>query len=95
MIITRWSLGLLKQTSPILLDGSIEKRYLADIVQTVKGDDEQNSMHDLHVWKISSDHYAAMMTIQSKSDKSSEYYRQLLQKFDKIDHLTIEVNSKT
>ena len=93
VIITRWSFGLIKQTSPILLDGSIDEQYLDAIIQAVKNEDKQNQIHDLHVWKISSDHYAAMMTIHSINNKTAEYYRQLLQKFDKIDHLTIEVNS--
>lgn len=94
VIITRWSFGLIKQTSPILLDGSIDEQYLDAIIQAIKSEDEQNQIHDLHVWKISSNHYAAMMTIDSRNNKTAEFYRQLLQKFDKIDHLTIEVNSK-
>lgn len=31
IIITRWSYGLLKQTSPILLDASIEEEYQSAI----------------------------------------------------------------
>ena len=91
IIIARWSYGLIKQTSPILLDGSIDQAYLQDIVRTIEQDGQQNQVHDLHVWKISSDHYAAMMTIKSQDNKSAYYYKKLLHEFDKIDHLTIEV----
>lgn len=93
VIITKWSIGLIKQTNPILLDASLDEDYLTDIVTSIKNDDENNQIHDLHVWKISSDHYAAMLTIQSAQNKPAEYYRQLLTKFDKIEHLTIEVQS--
>ena len=92
IIISRWSLGLIKQTSPILLDASIEERYLVEMVNTIKANDEKDQILDLHVWKVSSDHYSAMITIKSSGRKSADYYRQLLRKFDRIDHLTIEIN---
>ncbi|WP_372880587.1 CDF family Co(II)/Ni(II) efflux transporter DmeF [Psychromonas sp.] len=91
VIITRWAIGLIKQTGPILLDASITPEYQKQIISTLEIQDN-NKVSDIHIWKISADHYAAMISLVSQAPKPVEHYKQLLEKFDKIDHLTIEVN---
>ncbi len=94
VIITRWAIALLQQTSPILLDASIESEYQNDIITALEAQDD-NKVSDLHIWKISADHYAAMISIVTHAPKPIEHYKQLLAKFSKIHHLTIEVNHCT
>jgi hypothetical protein len=45
------------------------------------------------MWKVSGHHYSAAITLESISDKSVSEYKQMLAKFDKINHLTLEVHS--
>ncbi len=92
VIITRWSYGLLKQTGPILLDGSIEETYQASIKETIEKDSD-NQISDIHIWKVGANHYAAIISVVTHFPKSTEYYKELLNDFHKLSHITIEVNA--
>jgi len=91
VIITRWSYDLLKQTSPILLDASIEDEYQQAIKRTIESDSD-NRVSDIHVWKVGANHYAAIIALVTHFPNSAEHYKQLLNEFDKLSHITIEVN---
>ncbi|MCM8528033.1 MAG: CDF family Co(II)/Ni(II) efflux transporter DmeF [Lentisphaeraceae bacterium] len=91
VIITRWSLSLIKQTSPILLDNNIQQSTMEKIKKTLENDEDKIS--DLHVWKISGNHYAAIISIVSSNAKSSEVYKGKLIDFEELTHISIEVNS--
>lgn len=91
IIITRWSLSLLKQTGPVLLDGSIEQSYKAAIRKTIENDSD-NLVTDMHIWKVGANHYAAIISIVTQAPKTTQYYKELLHDFHRIGHLTIEVN---
>lgn len=91
VIITRWSYGLIRQTGPILLDNSIEQGYRQQIVATLEADGD-NKITDIHVWKVSADHYAAIISLVTLQPKPADYYKQLLINYDKLSHLTVEVN---
>ncbi len=92
IIITRWSIGLLKQTSPILLDGSIEEEYQLAIKETIEKDPD-NRISDIHIWKVSANHYAAIISLVTHFPKNTAYYKELLSGFHKLSHITIEVNA--
>jgi len=90
VIITRWSYGLIKQTSPILLDSSIEQEYYMAIKEAIEGDAD-NRITDMHIWKVSADHYAAMISLVTHDPRPTEHYRRLIESFTKLSHVTIEV----
>ncbi|WP_428772733.1 CDF family Co(II)/Ni(II) efflux transporter DmeF [Vibrio sp.] len=89
LVISKWTAGLIRQTSPVLLDESIDQDYRRQIEQALAPD---AIVTDMHIWKISGNHYSAAITIESSSDKSTAEYKQLLAQFDKISHLTLEVH---
>ena len=91
IIITRWSYGLLKQTSPILLDGSIEEEYQSAITETIEKDSD-NRVSDIHIWKVGANHYAAIISLVTHFPKPVGYYKDLLIDFHKLSHTTIEIN---
>ncbi len=91
IIITRWALGLLKQTSPILLDASIDEDYRLAIREAIEKD-SNDVIFDLHVWKVGANHYAAIISLATPKPNGVAYYRQLLSDFHRLAHLTIEVN---
>jgi len=91
IIITYWSYGLLKQTSPILLDASIEKEYQQEIKETIEKDSD-NRISDIHVWKVGSNHCAAIISLVTHYPKSTGHYEKLSNKFNKLSHVAIEVN---
>jgi cation diffusion facilitator family transporter len=62
LVITRWSWGLLRDTSAILLDSSVD----ALLVQAVHGlieADADNRVADLHVWRVGPRHLAAIISV--------------------------------
>ena len=91
IIITRWSYGLVKQSSPILLDASIEADYLEEITRVIENDAD-NKIVDLHIWKVGANHYAAIISLVTHFPRGTEYYRNLLSDFHRLSHITIEVH---
>ncbi len=91
VIITRWSYGLVKQTAPILLDGSIDEQYKLKVKDCIERDSD-NRVSDIHIWKISPSHYAAIISLVTDHPQPNAYYKNLLTGFDKLVHITVEVN---
>ncbi|MEZ9746134.1 CDF family Co(II)/Ni(II) efflux transporter DmeF [Vibrio splendidus] len=89
-VISKWTMNLMKQTSPILLDENIDQDYRDSVTETLT---PYASVTDFHMWKVSGHHYSAAITLESNSDKTVSEYKQMLAKFDKINHLTLEVHS--
>ncbi len=91
IIISRWSWGLIRQSGPILLDGSLPLNQQEAIREAIEKDGE-NHVTDLHIWRVSEHHFAAIISIASTHPRDAEYYKQVLADFDELEHLTIEVN---
>ncbi|MEI6859418.1 MAG: CDF family Co(II)/Ni(II) efflux transporter DmeF [Shewanella sp.] len=92
IIITRWAWQLLKQTAPILLDTSIGNDYKQKIIVAIESDAE-DKVSDIHVWRISGDHYAAEIAIVTTAPKATAFYKRKLSQFKHLNHLTIEINT--
>jgi Co/Zn/Cd efflux system component len=79
----------MKQTGPILLDENIDQTYRESVAEALA---PEATVKDMHIWRISGHHYSAAMVIESNSGKSVDEYKQMLERFDKIHHLTLEVH---
>ncbi|MGR4992284.1 CDF family Co(II)/Ni(II) efflux transporter DmeF [Vibrio rotiferianus] len=90
VVIGKWTLGLMRQTAPVLLDESIDESYRNEIIDSLSPHAE---IVDLHIWKVSGHHYSAAIALKNQSDKTLEDFKQLLSEFDKIHHLTLEVQT--
>ncbi|HIF9233331.1 TPA: CDF family Co(II)/Ni(II) efflux transporter DmeF [Photobacterium damselae] len=92
LVISKWTINLLRQTSPILLDENIDENYSQQIrVELTPFAD----VTDLHIWKVSGHHYSAAITLISHSELTLDEYKEKLRKFDKINHLTLEIYPKS
>jgi cation diffusion facilitator family transporter len=91
IIITRWSYGLLKQTSPILLDASIDEEYQQAIKEKIEKESD-NRISDIHIWKVGANHYAAIIALVTHYPNTADHYKKLLSGFNKLSHVVIEVN---
>jgi cation diffusion facilitator family transporter len=89
LVISKWTIGLMKQTGPILLDENIDQTYRESVAEALA---PEATVKDMHIWRISGHHYSAAMVIESNSGKSVDEYKQMLERFDKIHHLTLEVH---
>lgn len=91
LVIIRWAYGLLRDTAGILLDKSEHAEVQAKITRVIETD-ENDYVSDLHVWRVGSNHLAAIISVVSAEDKSPTHYKNLLMKNIELVHVTIEVN---
>ncbi|MFZ5759674.1 MAG: CDF family Co(II)/Ni(II) efflux transporter DmeF [Thermodesulfobacteriota bacterium] len=91
VVITRWSYSLIRETGPILLDGSISGPY-REAIRTTLEEDRDNRVSDIHIWKVGPADYAAIISIVTQYPQNPGHYKKLLAGFDKITHLTLEIN---
>jgi cation diffusion facilitator family transporter len=93
-VITRWSYSLLRETSPILLDGSIAEDYQAAIKKTIESADD-NRIADIHVWRVGPADYAAIISIVTHYPRNPDHYKKMLSDFSKLSHITMEIHGCT
>lgn len=91
LVILIWAWGLIKETSPVLLDQGIDEYYQQAIRDTLEEDGETR-VSDLHIWRVSPSHHAAIIVLVTRFPKSPAFYKTLLADFEQLDHITIEIN---
>ncbi len=92
VLVARWSFGLLKATSAVLLDRSAAPRVCAAVKSAIERVDG-NRVVDLHVWCIGLNLYSAALTVVTASPRPPEHYKTLLPTELNIVHATVEVHS--
>jgi cation diffusion facilitator family transporter len=92
LIISRWSYGLLVDSGKVLLDRDVNQEAIAEIRSIIEADSD-NRVSDLHVWRVGSHHLSAIVSIVTHYPKSPDHYKKLLEDYDEIAHVTVEVNS--
>jgi cation diffusion facilitator family transporter len=91
-VIARWAWGLLRDTSQILLDSGVDPG-IAEAVRGAIEDDGDNRVADLHLWHLSSQDVAAIITVVTHYPKPPEHYRALVSDIDRLAHVTVEVHA--
>ncbi len=94
VVITRWAYSLLKDTSPILLDGSIDQEYQREITEVIEKDLD-NRVSDIHIWRVGPADFAAIISIVTHYPQQIGHYHELLKDFAPLSHVTIEINNCT
>ncbi len=90
ILITRWSIGLMRDTSGVLLDNASDTK-IAAIKGAIEADAD-NRVTDLHIWQVGSHRFAAIVSVVTHFPQAPEYYKRLLSPFDELEHISIEVN---
>lgn len=90
VLVGRWSLGLLRTTSGILLDHQAPQE-LRDRVLSLVAADATDVVSDLHLWAIGPDIFALAMTVVTDRPSAIAIYKQRLAAEHRIVHVTIEV----
>jgi Co/Zn/Cd efflux system component len=62
IVIARWSLGLLRDTSAVLLDAEVPEQRRREIQAAVEAD-RDNRVSDLHIWRVGRRHLAAIVSV--------------------------------
>ncbi len=92
-VILKWSQGLLRDTSRILLDRNIDLDQVEALHRALSQEDT-DQVTDLHVWQINPGQTAAVVQIDSTTPKSPAHYKKRLQHIAALDHITVEVNHR-
>jgi cation diffusion facilitator family transporter len=90
ILVSKWSWGLLKDTSHTLLDKETSKDIQDTIKEAIEKRDD-NRVADLHLWTIGPGIYSAAISVVTENPKSPNYYKELLPDVG-IVHTTFEVH---
>jgi len=90
-LVARWSVGLIRDTSGILLDHQAPDAMLERTRTAIERADD-NQVTDLHIWSIGPGIYSASLAIISAAPKSPEHYKALIPVDLSIVHTVIEVH---
>jgi cation diffusion facilitator family transporter len=90
IVIFHWSFGLIKESSAVLLDKSVDISTLDKISMAMK--EKNSAIKDIHVWKIANSHQAAILSVSSKDPLDSNEYRNILKVLlPQLSHVSVEV----
>ena len=91
LVIAKWSYGLLRDTSAILLDRVVNQETVAAIKSTIEADGD-NRVADIHVWPVGSQQMSVVLSIVTHFPKNPQHYKELLTNFKNLAHITVEIN---
>lgn len=91
LVISKWSYGLIKDSSEILLDKSVKQSSIDKITEALS---KQNTViNDLHIWKIATNHQAVIIKVTSVEPMNSDAYKHILREIvPQLSHISIEVS---
>ena len=94
VLITKWSMGLLKQTSSVLLDQQGPDHLVDSVISRIKSLPCKTEIIDLHVWSIGPNIYSAAITIVADNKNSLRMFKSEMHSLTEIVHSTIEVHQR-
>lgn len=91
ILVCRWSLGLLKVTSSVLLDKEASQNLTSRIRACIeeRGD---SRVADLHLWSIGPNIHGLILSVVTSDPQSPEHYKKLLPSDAGLAHITVEVH---
>jgi cation diffusion facilitator family transporter len=89
VLVSRWSLGLLRATSAVLLDRQGPEHITTSIKQSIEDDD--NWIADLHLWSIGPNIYGVIISVVTRDPQSPDHYKELIPSNLGLVHVTVEV----
>ena len=94
ILITKWSMGLLKQTSGVLLDRQGPDALIDRMRRQIKSLSCKVEIVDLHVWSIGPNIYSAAITLVADEESYLDLIKSEMQHITEIVHTTIEVHQR-
>ena len=92
VVIASWSYGLVRDTGAILLDMSPDRAMEQRMREAIEVDGDR--VTDLHLWRLGPGHLGAILTVATARQRRPDYYRQLLDRFRSLSHVTVEIGSR-
>ncbi|WP_152220867.1 CDF family Co(II)/Ni(II) efflux transporter DmeF [Pseudomonas sp. SCB32] len=92
VLVAAWSIGLLKQSSRVLLDAEMSDPVVEEIREVVAELPQPARITDLHLWRVGKSRYACILSLASAGNLTPEQVRQRLQVHEELAHITVEIN---
>jgi cation diffusion facilitator family transporter len=92
ILVARWSLGLLRGSSAILLDKQGPESLRRELVASIEADGDSR-VTDLHLWSVGPGIHAAVIAVVARDPQTPEQYKTRLPGNLGVAHVTVEVNT--
>jgi cation diffusion facilitator family transporter len=92
VLVARWSLGLLRSTSNILLDREAADDTRNIIRSSIEGDAD-NRVADLHVWAVGPNLYSVIVSVVTHDPRPPDHYKRLIPRGLGVMHIVVEVHT--
>lgn len=91
ILVARWSYGLIRDASRVLLDRQAGEHDVAALREAIEGK-STDRVTDLHVWSIGHGILAAEIAVVSDKPRDPDYYKSLIPSQLNVVHATVEVH---
>lgn len=91
IVITKWALGLLRESGVILLDRNMDQPVVDKVREALEAEPGVH-VTDMHAWRVATDKYACVVTLVAQDPQAPSHYKARLAHLDAVAHLNIEVN---
>lgn len=91
LVITKWAVGLMRDTSRVLLDREMDLGVVTEIREAIESDGDSR-IADLHVQRVGINQFAVVATVVAHADRTPNDYKDRLRIHDELVHFNIEVN---
>ncbi len=92
VLVSIWAIGLLRDTSKVLLDAEMDVPVVNEIEQIIQNYPDDVELTDLHVWRVGKGKYACIVSVATSSPLSAEDFKQQLRVHEELVHITVEIN---
>ncbi|SDI44291.1 CDF family Co(II)/Ni(II) efflux transporter DmeF [Pseudomonas panipatensis] len=92
-LVAIWAVGLLRQSSRVLLDAEMDAPVAAEIREAIADGPHPAHITDLHLWRVGKAQYACLLSLSTASSASADDFKALLSIHEELVHITIEVNA--
>jgi cation diffusion facilitator family transporter len=90
-LVSAWSVGLLRDSSRILLDAEMDAPVVAEVREVIERGKVPAKIEDLHVWRVGRAKYAVVLSVSTPSKVDGEYFRRALCVHEELAHVTVEI----
>jgi cation diffusion facilitator family transporter len=94
VLVTSWSIGLIRMTSRVLLDHQAPEGVRAAVLSAITQRD-QCRVTDLHVWAVGPGRYAVAVALETDQPLTPEEFKARLPKGLGLAHVTIELSRRS
>ena len=95
IVISRWSYGLMRETSGALLDYLPSGRLAREITEAVESSDGARvaDLQITDVWRLGPGHHGAIIALSAACPEPPDVYKNRLRRVSGLSHVTVEVNA--